>query len=139
MHEQRSDRNIFEYAITVTELHLDELNHVNNVVYVQWMQEAAGKHWNSVSAAATEEQVVWMVRRHEIDYLNQAFSGDVLRMRTWTGDYSAVTWNRHYEIVREADGKKIITAKSAWILLDKITGRPKRLDESILGRFDEKE
>jgi acyl-CoA thioester hydrolase len=134
-----SDKKFFEYTITVTEAHLDELNHVNNVVYVQWMQEAAGKHWNSVSPAATEETILWMVRRHEIDYLNQAFLGDVLLMKTWTGDHTAVTWDRHYEVARQADGKKIIAAKSTWILLDKTTGRPKRVDENILARFNHKD
>lgn len=134
-----ADKKFFEYTFTVTAAHIDELNHVNNVVYVQWMQEAAGKHWNSVSPPAPEDDVLWMVRHHAIDYLAQSFLGDVLTMRTWTGDYAAVTWDRHYEIVRGSDGKKIISAKSVWILLDKATGRPRRIDERILGRFDEKE
>ncbi len=136
---QEASKKFFEYSITVNASHLDELQHVNNVVYVQWMQDAAGKHWNSVTSAETEGRVIWMVRRHEIDYLAQALPGDVLVMRTWTGEHSAVTWDRHYEIIRPADGKKIISAKSVWILLDKDTGRPKRIDSEVLGRFEGKE
>lgn len=134
-----SEKKFFEYTIEVTAAHIDGLNHVNNVVYVQWMQDAAARHWNSVSPAAAEDEVSWMVRRHEIEYLNQSYLGDVLRVKTWTGEYSAVTWNWHYEIVRASDGKKIISARSVWILLDKTTGRPRRIDHNILARFDEEE
>lgn len=129
-------RKIFEYRITVTDAHLDELRHVNNVVYVQWMQEAAASHWNSVAPPEIAAAVAWMVRRHEVEYLAQAFSGDVLVVRTWTGDHSAATWDRHYEILRESDGKKIVEARSVWVLLDKPTGRPRRIDGNVLACFD---
>ncbi len=125
----------FEYRITVTAAHLDEMEHVNNVVYVQWMQDAAARHWNSVSTPALNETITWMVRKHEVAYQHQAFEGDELVIRTWTGAHSAVTWDRHYEITREGDGKKIISAKSVWIMLDKKTGKPKRIDEEILACF----
>lgn len=127
---------IFEYTLTVLPEHLDELQHVNNVVYVQFMQDVAGKHWSHFVPKELEENVIWVVRRHEIDYLNQALSGDQLLIRTWTGEHSTVTWDRHYEIIRLPDQKKIITAKSVWVLLDKITGRPKRIDKQILALFD---
>jgi acyl-CoA thioester hydrolase len=80
-----------------------------------------------------------VVRKHEIDYLNQAFLHDHLLMRTWTGEHSAVTWDRHYEIIRVSDNKKIITAKSVWVLLDKLTGRPARIEKAVLDRFDQAE
>lgn len=127
---------IYEYKITVTEEHLDELAHVNNVVYVQFMQEVADKHWRSVVPTELENEVIWVVRRHEIDYLGQAFLHDELMIRTWTGEHSTVSWNRYYEIIRIADQKKIIMAKSVWVLLDKHTGKLKRIDEEILKRFD---
>lgn len=127
---------IFEYNITVLPEHLDDLQHVNNVVYVQFMQDVADKHWNHFVPKELNEGVIWVVRRHEIDYLNQALLGDQLLIRTWTGEHSTVTWDRHYEIIRLWDQKKIITAKSVWVLLDKITGRPKRIDKQILALFD---
>jgi acyl-CoA thioester hydrolase len=97
---------------------------MNNVVYVQFMQEAADKHWRSVIAPEMEGEVLWVVRRHEIDYLHPALLNDRLLVRTWTGEHTNVSWDRHYEIIRAADQKKIITAKSVWILLDKLTARP---------------
>lgn len=126
---------VFEYLFTVMKDHIDELQHVNNVVYVQFMQDVADKHWHSVALNELEKQVVWVVRRHEIDYLHQAVLGDELLIRTWTGEHTTVSWDRHYEIIRPADQKKIITAKSVWVLLDKITGRPRRIEESLLKRF----
>ncbi len=128
--------NIFEYTINVTHEHIDELDHVNNVVYVQFMQEVANnKHWHSVALSELEKKLVWVVRRHEIDYLHPAILNDVLLLRTWTGDHSTVSWERHYEIVRISDQKKIITAKSIWVLLDKLTNRPVRIPDAILNRF----
>lgn len=126
----------FEYEITVLPEHLDQQQHVNNVVYVQFMQEVADKHWDSVTANESETGVAWVVRRHEIDYLNQAVLHDRLLIRTWTGEHSTATWNRHCEIIRISDQKKIIISKSIWVLIDRVTGRPKRIDEKMLRRFD---
>ena len=127
---------IFEYIIKVLPEHIDELGHVNNVVYVQFMQDVADKHWKHFVPEELNEGIIWVVRRHEIDYLNQALLGDELLIRTWTGEHSTVTWDRHYEIVRVSDQKKIIVAKSVWVLLDKLTGKPRRIDEKLIERFD---
>ncbi|MCA6448657.1 MAG: acyl-CoA thioesterase [Chitinophagaceae bacterium] len=126
---------VFEYRIKVMQEHIDELEHVNNVVYVQFMQDVADKHWHSIALSDQEKEVVWVVRRHEIDYLHPAVLGDELLIRTWTGEHGTVSWDRHYEIIRPADQKRIITAKSVWVLLDKVTGRPRRIEEPMLRRF----
>jgi len=131
-------KNIFEIELIVLPEHLDALQHVNNVVYVQWMQDIASKHWNSYSSAELNEKVLWVARHHEIDYLAQSFLHDELLMKTWTGEYSGVTWDRHYEIIRKSDNKKIISAKSVWILLDKKTFKPKRVDEEVLNVLSER-
>ena len=128
-------KSIFEYRITVQQEHLDDLQHVNNVVYVQFMQDVAGRHWNSKVVKADADQVIWMVRKHEIEYLAQAFLDDELIVRTWTGENTSVTWDRHYEIIRIADQKKIIIAKSIWVLLDNQNGRPKRIEDRIIDLF----
>lgn len=127
--------SVFEQVIKVSREHIDALNHVNNVVYVQFMQDVADKHWHSIPLTAVEKQVIWVVRRHEIDYLHPAVLHDTLLVRTWTGEHGTVSWDRHYEIIRVADQKKIISAKSVWVLLDRDTGKPRRIDASILQRF----
>ncbi len=126
---------VFEYIIKVQPEHIDELDHVNNVVYVQFMQDVADKHWKHFVPKELNDGIIWVVRRHEIDYLNQAVLGDELLVRTWTGENGTASWDRHYEIIRQSDQKKIITAKSIWVLLDKTTGRPKRIDEAVLNIF----
>ena len=128
-------KKIFEYEIVVLPEHLDGMDHVNNVVYVQFMQDIANKHWDSVADSKLQNNVNWVVRRHEIDYLTAAYLHDTLLVRTWTGEHSAVTWNRHCDIIRVSDQKIIITAKSIWVLLDKLTGKPRRINEQILKRF----
>lgn len=127
----------FQYAfqLTVQPEHIDNQQHVNNVVYVQFMQEVANRHWQGVVTPELDNEVVWVVRKHEIEYLAPAFLNEVLEIRTWTGEHTAVTWNRHYEIIRLADQKRIISAKSSWVLLDKATGKPRRIDEVILTVF----
>jgi len=122
----------FQFSFTVLPEHLDQLHHVNNVVYVQWLQEAASRHWSGNVTPDIDEKVLWVVRRHEIDYLAPAVLGDELIMKTWTGSYTSVSWDRHYEITRVSDQRKIITAKSIWVLLDSKTLKPRRIDAEIL-------
>jgi acyl-CoA thioester hydrolase len=126
----------FENNMVVQTEHLDDQNHVNNVMYVQFMQDIAMQHWYSISPPALNEAIVWVVKRHEIDYHAPAFLNDTLLLKTHTGEATAVTWDRHYEIIRVSDQKKIITAKSCWVMLDKKTGRPRRIDDAIKSVFD---
>jgi acyl-CoA thioester hydrolase len=125
----------FAIRIKVTQEHLDNVNHVNNVIYVQWMQDIAAMHWNAFAPEKLKEEVLWMIKRHEIDYHTQAFLNDELHMETWTGEHTNVTCKRHYEITRLAVNKKIITAASVWIPLERKTQRPRRIDDALIMMF----
>ena len=125
----------YKKTILVAPQHLDELNHVNNVIYVQWMQDIAAEHWNTFASEQLRQNILWMIKRHEIDYYNQAILNDALQMETWTGEYTNVTWKRHYEIIRPSDNKKIISATSVWIPLDRTTQRPHRIDYDMIMMF----
>jgi len=127
--------NKFSTIIKVEQQHLDDVNHVNNVIYVQWMQDIASMHWDAFASGKLKGEVLWMIKRHEIDYFNQAFLNDELQITTWTGEHTNVTWKRHYEIVRPADNKKIIVAASVWIPLDRKTQRPRRIDDELINMF----
>jgi acyl-CoA thioester hydrolase len=122
-------------TIIVLPEHLDDVNHVNNVIYVQWMQDIATEHWNIFATDKLKQEVVWMIKRHEIDYFNQAFLGDELLMETWTGDYTNITWKRHYEITRLTDNKKIISASSVFIPFDRTTQRPRKIEGELITMF----
>ena len=125
----------FSITIKVKPEHLDAVQHVNNVTYVQWMQDIAILHWQAFTSQQMQEKILWMVRRHEIDYYNQAFLNDDLLVSTWTVAYTNITWKRHYEIVRPADGKKIISAVSIWVPLDSKTQKPHRVNDAIIKLF----
>lgn len=119
-----------QYTIKVTEEHLDELNHVNNITYLKWVQDASGIHWNLLATPKINEEIVWMVLRHEIDYAGQAFLDDELTITTWIGESSGVKSIRNVLISKK--GKTLTKCKTTWCLLDKKTLRPKRIDGEIL-------
>jgi acyl-CoA thioester hydrolase len=68
--------NTFDLAITVAEPDIDQLGHVNNVVYVRWVQEAAIAHWSKLATPDERRRLLWLITRHEIDYKRQAFLGE---------------------------------------------------------------
>jgi acyl-CoA thioester hydrolase len=129
------EQHVFSRNIQVRSEHLDELHHVNNVVYVQYLQDIAYQHWHSVMGDEADKNGIWVVRRHEIDYLASAVLGDALQIHTWTGACSSTSWERHYRIIRSSDQKIIISAKSVWVWLDAVTYRPKRIDPAVIARF----
>lgn len=124
--------HIFYLPITVAPEDIDELNHVNNIVYLRYVQDAAIGHWKTVPQEIAS-QIIWMARRHEIDYLKQAFLGEKLIAKTWVDDFVGVKSIRHCEIMRGED----ILARSVthWISLDAQTLRPKRITEEIVKQF----
>lgn len=127
--------NHFTYPLKVSKAHLDNVNHVNNVVYVQWIQDAAEKHWQAFVSEKLNDDVLWIIRRHEVDYFNAAFLDDELLIHTWTGEYTNITWLRYCEVTRPSDNKKIISAKTTWIPLDRKTQRPKKITEDMIMMF----
>ena len=77
---------VFQLSFTASPEHIDELGHVNNTVWVQWMERVAVAHWDSLADPAHKDAYYWVVVRHEIDYLRSAHDGDRITARTWVGD-----------------------------------------------------
>jgi acyl-CoA thioester hydrolase len=121
----------FKHTIPVSPADIDEQGHVNNVVYVRYVQEAAIAHWNALVGEELNKQVAWVVLRHEIDYLRPAFAGDVLTATTWVGTTHGVKSERWVELTNSAE-QLVIRAKTTWCMLDNATRKPKRIDESII-------
>ena len=119
--------------------HIDELNHVNNVVYVQWIQDVAAKHWFNASTEEMKRQCTWVVMRHEIDYLAEAFLGDHLELFTWIDPATGPMQQRMVLIQRKSDQKAIAKATTSWCLLDPVTGKPKRISPEISAAMGLKE
>jgi len=125
---------VYELARRVNAEDLDELAHVNNVVYVSWVQEIATAHWRALAPPEALEQLAWVARRHEIDYLAPAVLGDAIVLRTWVGVADGLQFERHTE-VRHADGRLLARARSLWVPIDPRTGRPRRPSAEVRALF----
>jgi acyl-CoA thioester hydrolase len=127
--------NSFSLPITVQSTDIDALGHVNNVVYLRWMQEAAAAHWEAAAPEALRAQTIWVVVRHEIDYKAPAFEGERLVARTWVGEPAGATWERFIEIRRPEGDKLLARGRSVYAALDQATGRPRRVDAELRKPF----
>jgi len=127
--------HVFEIVLPVVPADLDELGHVNNVTYVRWVQEAAVAHWLAVAPAADQAKVRWIVLRHEIDYLQQAFLGDGIVARTWVGGASRVKFERFTELLREGDRAPLARARTIWCPIDAQRRRPVAVSAEVRERF----
>jgi len=126
---------LFEQQIVVQENHIDDLNHVNNVVYLQWVQDIATAHWVSLADDAMSKKYSWVVITHLLEYFKPAFLNDVLRVVTWVEKSEGVRSERHVEFYTAASAKPIVRAKTIWCLLDSGTMKPRRIDDDILSLF----
>jgi acyl-CoA thioester hydrolase len=124
----------FEIAVPIHPGDVDGMGHVNNIVYVRWIQEAAMAHWVAVAPAEAQAAMTWVVLRHEIDYLRATLPGDAVRARTWIGQAQAIRYERHTEIVR-ADGTVLARGRTLWCPVDIHTGRPRRVPPAVRTAF----
>jgi acyl-CoA thioester hydrolase len=114
---------------------IDERNHVNNTVYLRWVQEVATAHWRAVASTDAQESIRWVVLRHEIDYKAPAYLGDDVVLRTWVGKATRITFERFTEIRRSSDGQIFSTARTLWCPVNAQTGRPMRLSPEVREQF----
>ena len=128
-------RPVFEFELTAHPEHIDILGHVNNAVWVQWMEQVAVAHWESVADPVHKDVYFWVVVRHEIDYLRAALEGDRILARTWVGDAPrGAKFDRHMEFVAQ-NGKICVRARSWWAIIDKAAGRPIRVPPEVVAPF----
>lgn len=119
----------FEHEFVVRRDDIDEQGHVNNVAYVQWIQDVAVAHWQNAASSEHRKEFAWIVLRHEIDYKKQSFEHDRITAITWVGKATKITCERLTEIRR---GEELITqAKSLWCMLDGTTRKPARITAEL--------
>jgi len=126
---------LFELPLRVEAADIDDLNHVNNVVYLRWVQDVAIAHWKVLATPAEQAEVAWVAVRHEIDYRYPAIPGDGIIARTWVGAASGLRFERHTEILRARDRKLLARARTVWCPVDARTGRPKEVSPQLRARF----
>src|ERR1043166_9021112 len=125
----------FQMNVPVMSGDIDEQNHVNNTVYLRWVQEVATAHWRSVASTQAQESIAWVVLRHEIDYKAAAWIGDTVVLRTWVGKATRLTFERFTEILRSNDGQLLSKARTLWCPVNAETGRPVRVPFEVRKQF----
>jgi acyl-CoA thioester hydrolase len=125
----------FELTVGVQPEDIDRQNHVNNTVYLRWVQDVAVAHWRALASSEAQGKIQWVVLRHEIEYKKPAFQNDRVKLRTWVGKATRITFERFTEIRREADDQVLSTARTLWCPVDAVTGRPVRVSGEIRSQF----
>lgn len=126
-----------EYRLTVTDNDLDQNNHVNNVIYIQWMQDAAESHGQAagIIELAEADHGSWFVREHNIIYKLPAMLGDEILVKTWIENIKGFQSLRKYEIKRASDNTLLASAHTNWVYVDKSTAKPKKIPTSFKAQF----
>ena len=125
----------FTLPFTPTPADIDELGHVNNAVWVRWIQDMATAHWAAVADPAHVEAYIWVVTRHEIDYRGNVALGESVTAKTWIEKQPrGATFDRRVEFVNAA-GKTIVSANTTWAMIDRASGRLCRVPAEVAAPF----
>ena len=125
----------FVLRVRVEAADLDDQDHVNNVVYVRWVQDAAIAHWRALTTTEIQATVGWALLRHEIDYRAAARLGDEIIVRTRVGHLEGITFERLTDIRRAADGRVLAESRTLWCPIDPRSGRPRRVSDEVRSLF----
>ncbi len=123
-------------TIIVPKTVIDENGHVNNVAYVQWMQDIAVEHYASIGGIEAQgPHATWVVREHHLEYFLPAFAGEEIEIRTWVENIRRVRSLRKYEFTRKLDGKILVKGETDWVFINIKTGAPQAIPEKVTGVF----
>lgn len=123
---------VFSREFTIPVSAIDENGHVNNVAYVQWMQEIAIQHYASIGGIEAQgPDATWVVREHRIEYLLPAFAGEQIEVRTWVENIRRVRSLRKYEFVRKSDGGLLVKGETDWVFVNSKTGKPLPIPDEV--------
>jgi acyl-CoA thioester hydrolase len=126
---------VFEKKRTVKASEIDDLNHVNNVVYVQWAADVASEHWQTVGTSEMLDTYGWIMLKHCIEYKKAAVLGDEILLRTQVGRATNVRYQRFIEIYNASSMDLLAKTTSDWCAIDK-TGKPVKISQEIRDLFE---
>ena len=126
---------MFEIPLAILPEDIDDMQHVNNVVYLRWVQDVAIAHWRANATPVLQHEYGWVATRHEIDYKQAALPGDTIIARTWIGAIDSRRFERFTEIVRSTDSHVLTKARTLWCLLSRSTGRVTRIPPALRACF----
>jgi acyl-CoA thioester hydrolase len=130
---------LYTLPVQALERDIDSNGHVNNIVYVQWMQESAIAHSDAVGCtqATTAAGCTWVARSHQIEYLRPAYAGDRVLVQTWVVDATRKSSSpRRYRMVRESDGAVLARGETLWVFIDVQSGRPRTIPAEVIDCFE---
>lgn len=128
--------SIYSKTISIPKTAIDENGHVNNVTYVQWMQDIAVEHYASIGGVQAQgPDATWVIREHRIEYLLPAFENEEIEIRTWVENIRRVRSLRKYEFVRKSDGKVLVKGETDWVFVGTKTGRPLAIPQEVENIF----
>jgi len=123
---------VYTRSFTIPTAAIDENGHVNNVAYVQWMQDIAVEHYEAIGGIQAQgKDATWVIREHRIEYFLPAFAGEEIEIKTWVENVRRVRSLRKYEFVRKSDGKTLVKGETDWVFVDAKTGRPLPIPEAV--------
>jgi acyl-CoA thioester hydrolase len=128
----------YTHHIVVPADAIDALGHVGNVTWVDWVNDTAIAHSRAIGLTPevyAELGVVWVVRKHEIEYLVSALEGEVITATTWVENLRGATSLRRTEFHRARDAKLLVRAQTTWALIESASGRPRRVPRDLLERY----
>jgi len=130
---------VFRHRFEIPAEAIDQNGHVNNVVYVQWMQDVAVRHFHAANCADAMHAVggTWVVRSHRIEYKAPAFSGDSIEAQTWVADFRRVRSLRKYRFVRLPDSALLAEGETDWVFVNAETGRPVAIPDEMKNAFEQ--
>lgn len=129
---------IYRHDIEVPPSAIDDNGHVNNVQYVQWMQDAAVQHSNAsgCTQATFALGATWVVRSHKIENLSPAFLKDHIVVLTWVSNFRKVRSLRKYRFFRASDGSILANGETDWVLVNSTSGRPIAIPADLASVFE---
>ena len=131
-----NNHRVYTRTFTIPPESIDENGHVNNVAYVQWMQDIAVEHYSAIGGIESQGvESTWFVREHKIEYLLPAFAGEEIEVHTWVENIRRVRSLRKYEFVRKSDQKTLVKGETDWVFVDVKTGRPRAIPDSMFELF----
>lgn len=126
----------FATHIKVTQDDLDDLNHVNNLRYIEWVLKISELHWKTKTSASIREQMGWVVLQHHLFYKRAAKIDDQLQLKTWIESYHGVKCTRKTQILNE-NNKLLFKAETLWCLIDLKHQKPARITPDIVEPYFE--
>jgi len=129
---------VYRHDFKVNGSFVDDNGHVNNVHYVQWMQDVAVMHSDTSGCTQATKAcgATWVARTHRIEYLRPAFAGDHIAILTWVVNFRKVRSLRKYRFIRVKDKVLLAEGETDWVFVDVQSGRPRPIPGTVSGSFE---